>query len=617
MANAGVTSPEDYAAIQEYVHLPSMIDWLLVNFYNGNSDWDDNNWQAGRRRAPGETFKFFTWDSERTLLSPTANSTTKNNNGRATGVHTRLRANPEYQLLFADRIHRHFFNGGALTPDSVRATFNKWVDHLRVPLVAESARWGDVYRADNPYTVDDEWQTEVNFQNNTYMANRSATVLNQLRSQGLYPSIEAPVFNQHGGEVPTGFELEMNAPAGAIYYTLDGSDPRVPAEVGEEVTYVEEGAAATALIPTDGSLGDAWQLPAFDDSGWLSGITGVGYETAPGAYQGLIGIDVQAMQGVNASVFVRVPFSIPDAEALADIGALALNMKYDDGFVAYLNGVEIASANVPNPLAWDSDATSGHPDTQAVSFVPFDVPAAGITALRVGENVLAIHLLNTSVGSSDLLAIPQLVASDASAAGISPQAILYSAPIPLDGPLVAKARALVGGEWSALNAAGFYVDTEAARAANLVVSELHYHPADDDSGREFVELMNIGDRSVDLRGVHFTDGITFEFREDADRDLAALPPGGRVVIAGDLESVPGAFGEFRGDLDNDGERVALADATGTLIVAFTYNDKHPWPESADGDGYSLTLIAPGTNPDHGDPLNWRSQHRFGWKSRRG
>ena len=59
MAAAGMSGPADYAAIQEYLDLENMIDWLLVNYYNGNSDWDHNNWQAGRLRKPGETFQVF------------------------------------------------------------------------------------------------------------------------------------------------------------------------------------------------------------------------------------------------------------------------------------------------------------------------------------------------------------------------------------------------------------------------------------------------------------------------------------------------------------------------------------------------------------------------------
>jgi hypothetical protein len=76
------------------------------------------------------------------------------------------------------------------------------------------------------------------------------------------------------------------------------------------------------------------------------------------------------------------------------------------------------------------------------------------------------------------------------------------------------------------------------------------------------------------------------------------------ALHGDL--TPAVAGMFRGDLENDGERIVLLAADDSVIRDFTYNDKHPWPESADGDGYSLVLIAPLTDPDHDDPLNWRS-----------
>ena len=53
-------------------------------------------------------------------------------------------------------------------------------------------------------------------------------VLTQLRNAGLYPAVDAPSFNQHGGQMRAGFDLRMNATSGTVYYTLDGTDPRLP-----------------------------------------------------------------------------------------------------------------------------------------------------------------------------------------------------------------------------------------------------------------------------------------------------------------------------------------------------------------------------------------------------
>jgi hypothetical protein len=129
---------------------------------------------------------------------------------------------------------------------------------------------------------------------------------------------------------------------------------------------------------------------------------------------------------------------------------------------------------------------------------------------------------------------------------------------------------------------------------------------------EFIELANIGALDVDLTGVSFTAGINY------DLPAATIPAGGRVVLARNraafLARHPGAgafllAGEYGiGDtnkLANGGEQVVIENALGGDIRRFTYNDQFPWPNASDGDGPSLVLIAPDTDPDHTLPVNWR------------
>ncbi len=179
-----------------------------------------------------------------------------------------------------------------------------------------------------------------------------------------------------------------------------------------EMVLVPEGAEATALIPTDGSLGNDWMVAGFDDSGWLRGATGVGFD-----YPGFVGLDVTAMRGVSTSVYVRVPFRMEDD---ASVDRLTLRMKYEDGFVAYLNGVEVARSNAPaeDDLAWNAAAAGIRPDDQAVQFEDFDVSAYA-NQLVPGENVLAIQGLNIDLISSDLLVLPELIAVRIHAADLS------------------------------------------------------------------------------------------------------------------------------------------------------------------------------------------------------
>ncbi|MFN0067557.1 MAG: lamin tail domain-containing protein, partial [Limisphaerales bacterium] len=119
-----------------------------------------------------------------------------------------------------------FFNGGALTTARARALYLARRDQIDSAVVAESARWGDAKRA-TPFERDTHWAAAVN-DNLAFINGRAAVLLGQLRSDGVYPGVAAPSFNQHGGAINAGFGLLMAAPAGTVYYTLDGSDPRLP-----------------------------------------------------------------------------------------------------------------------------------------------------------------------------------------------------------------------------------------------------------------------------------------------------------------------------------------------------------------------------------------------------
>ncbi|MEZ5305456.1 MAG: CotH kinase family protein, partial [Verrucomicrobiales bacterium] len=234
-----LSQPANYEAIQEYLNLDWFIDYLLINFYSGNNDWDQSNWRAARRREPGAPWMLFSWDSERTDLNATgvANGaltgpndrdvTTKNNLNFPTSIHQRLTAgSAEYRLRFADRTRKHFFNGGVLTPAGAAALYNARATEIYDALIAEACRWGDRH-SEPPMTREFRWQEMLDMMNDDFFPFRTDIVLAQLRARGLYPAIDAPDFAQHGGNVATGFPLTMGAAGGGtIYYTLDGSDPR-------------------------------------------------------------------------------------------------------------------------------------------------------------------------------------------------------------------------------------------------------------------------------------------------------------------------------------------------------------------------------------------------------
>lgn len=168
-----------------------------------------------------------------------------------------------------------------------------------------------------------------------------------------------------------------------------------------------------------------------------------------------------------------------------------------------------------------------------------------------------------------------------------------------------RARALSGSTWSALNEA-FYTVTVPLAAGDVVISEIHYNPQGDDDS-EFLELWNPTSHAANLRGAKFTAGIGYDFPDNRDVPLA---PGGRLVLAASLYAFQVRYGidlpvagVYFDRLGNDGDTLTLATAANTPLVSVHYGDVAPWPNSADGDGYSLVL----TNPSApGAPASWRT-----------
>ena len=180
-------------------------------------------------------------------------------------------------------------------------------------------------------------------------------------------------------------------------------------------------AGATALVPTAGNGGNSlteaeWTnvAPPPNAASWIPGTIGVGYEASPNSgtsYATLLGLELRSrMQNRSTTAYIRIPFSA-DRKALESARALILELKYDDGFVAYLNGVRVASSNAPGQLTASSAASSNNSDTRALEFEQFDL-SSFIPLLNEGANMLAIHGLNDGAGSSDFLILPRLVVTD-------------------------------------------------------------------------------------------------------------------------------------------------------------------------------------------------------------
>jgi hypothetical protein len=514
------------------------------------------------------------------------------------GWYTRLFQDPAFRLLYADRWFE--FRRSAFTTERLLKVIDDYAALLDEAQTRNFARWPILGRyvwpnwyIANTYRQEIDWMKGWLTQRLAWMDDRIAVEF----------AVAPPAFNQQGGHVETGFILAMDGP-GTIYFTLDGSDPRAltASNAGRQTVLIPENAPKRVHVPT-GPLDNAWQGgTTFDDSAWslvTGGPGGVGFETSVG-YEHLITLDVGAlMYGRQRSCYIRIPFTIADRAAQFD--KVTLRIRYDDGFVAYLNGTEIARRNVAGTPAWDAGADDQNPDLAAMEFEEIDIPDFESLLRRVG-NVLAIHGMNASATSSDFLVSAELVAIAVERQEGVPAVERYVGPLALNGSVQVKARSLVGGSWSALNAATFAVGPV---AENLRISEIMYHPADDPNA-EYIELVNVGVETIDLGLVEFTAGIRFTFPS------LALPPGGHVLLVQDMEAFEARYGpdlpvvgRYDGRLDNAGERVELRDAAGQVIHDF--RDEADWYTKTDGKGYSLTAVDPASiDPQAwGDKSTWR------------
>lgn len=243
IGNDGLVDASEYQSLAAQVDMKALVGYMLNIFYRGDNDapiligstTSPRNFVAvHNRNDPNGKIIFQTWDGELAMDNLTYDRTEVYGNQNPGRLYQQLRTNAEFRQLVVDEIYRLFYNGGPLSTAAATARFNGLVSEIDVAIVGESARWGDSKRS-NPALRDTDWLGEINWIRNTYLSNRTAVVLAQLRVD--FPELNtlAPVANingspSRGGTIPSGSSLTLtnpNSPAtGTIYYTLDGTDPR-------------------------------------------------------------------------------------------------------------------------------------------------------------------------------------------------------------------------------------------------------------------------------------------------------------------------------------------------------------------------------------------------------
>lgn len=168
----------------------AFIDYMLINQYGGNTDWDHHNWYAIRKRgADSRGFYFLCWDTEQIFESSSDNVMKENNYACPSWIFQTLLQNTDFVNRYLKRAARVLSEEGHLGESSVVQLWDSLYNTISYAVYAESARWGDYRRDVHPYqskrplyTVDEHYLDERNRLLTQYFPERTATALSQVNA---------------------------------------------------------------------------------------------------------------------------------------------------------------------------------------------------------------------------------------------------------------------------------------------------------------------------------------------------------------------------------------------------------------------------------------------------
>jgi hypothetical protein len=572
-------------ALPVLVEVDNLIDYMTGIFFAGDGDAtlssflgnnQPNNWFGMRDRAnPDAGFRFFNSDCEHTLganssqvdrTGPFPNSNEANfTYSNPQWMHEALMRNAEYRVRFGDRVQKHFFNGGALTYEQ---NTNRWwrrAGRITKAIRAYSARWGDVVK-EPPYG-EANWTNTLNWVANTWFPPRGGIVLSQLVADSLYPTVGAPSLNYYGGFVNPGFglTLQQTNPAGTIYYTVDGTDPRL----------------------TGGGLSP----------------TAVAY-TGPLTIQDNLSLRVRTRVGTNWSAAVDAVFTT--SQYFRNLAITEI--MYNPPGATNVDGDEFEFLELkntgPNPLDLSGLAFTGgitFTFTNGTRLAPgaFFVlgrnaaqfqaryPGAALNGLYTGRLANEGETLTLAHGvAGQVFAVTYGDGSQWPQApngfGFSLVPASLAANLNSDQPLHWRASALPNGSPGA--------DDAAPVVPALLLNEALTHPV---AGLDFIEILNPTAAAVPIGGWFLTDdpGVPRKFRIPSGQ---ILPAGGYAVFTeADFNSTPGLGNSF--SLSAEGDRVFLfsGDAQ-TNLTGYS----HGFDVGAAAEGVSFGRYVISTGEDH-------------------
>lgn len=592
-------------AYPAYLNVDNLIIYMLIAYYVGDSDSPvstfmnpnrPNNMYALFNRVTPGGFIWFRHDAEHSLgardgygvtydgTALGATLTTETDFNPAT-LHLSLCQHPDYLSRVGDLIYKHIDGNGALAPTNAQIRFLSRMKEIDLAIIAESARWG------RGRTRDATWLPACSSVVTNYLPFRRDIVINQFKSHGWYPSLGAPRCNTNNATVPLAYVASVSA-SNVFYYTLDGSDPRLPGgAINPQAKRISQ--TNQVLITSKASwryfdlgtaptniAGCSWKETDYSDAAWQAGPATLGFAgTAPTTT-----VSTKTRRYVNGisgtqvtTTYLRNSFTLTSTNGM---NLLNLSIMRDDGLIVYLNGTEIFREYMPTgsvDYATYASVTVGSADQTNIYS-----RSVGVTNLfRVGTNTIAVEMHQCNATSSDLYFNLSM--------NITPDAGPTFTAFPIFTNTTIRARCFDGTTWSPLEETVLTTYRAPPDYSNLRITELMYAPPGGDA-YAWLELRNNGLTPVDLSGVRFASGITHTF-EPFD-----LMPSKRLVLAKNPSTFATRYSTSNmtllawtsGNLSRSGEKLSLVTPSSSNILTFTYSSSW-YPETIDS-GYSLVAV---------------------------
>jgi hypothetical protein len=521
------TSAAAYLELGRMMDLTNFVDYLLPLIYADTDDWPHNNWRAARERVTNGVFRFYAWDAEwsfgfngvppshNTIAGQLSSTSPPWGTAEIQTIFNKLKRLPEFKLLFADRVHKHLFNGGALTDERIRQRY----EAMKTVVVTTITGF-------------------INTIGSSWIPSRRRYLLQHLAGAGFMGSSNAPVFNPFGGRVGAGALLTMSCTNGTIYYTTNETDPRVmfaSAVAPDAQTYTAPlPFTAYVVVKARTLYGTNWS--ALTEAAFTVEALGVPLRITELMYNPPGGDAYEFIELQNVGLF-PVP--------LQDFSFTGIGFRFPVGSLVLAPGARLVVASAKDPAAF----AARYPGLAVAGYF-------GGSLSNGGERITLLDPTGRVVCAVDYDDDPPWpMAADGGGASLE--------VIDPWGDLDDPANWQGGGSPGEAN--GVVVPPE-VRLSEVMAFNLSA-VTNGSTCPDWVELHNAGASSVDLPGWSLSDGgnpRSFVFPAGT-----TIPAGGYQVVWCDGETnAPGLHTRFA--LDADGEMVALYDAATSRVDVITF-----------------------------------------------